>query len=72
MEDGTIPLLYLFIPWLMLYRNGVPTNYKTAVLITLKLGRETMYKLLSFLFNSDTFISTCIWLVELLLSYIFI
>ena len=72
MEDGTIPLLYLFIPWLMLYLYGVPTNYKTAVLITLKLGRETMYKLLSFLFNSDTFISTCIWLVELLLSYIFI
>jgi len=29
-------------------------------------------KLLSFLLNYDTFISTCTWLAELLLSYIFI
>jgi len=31
----------------------------------------TMYKLLSFLLNSDTFISTCIWLAERLISYNF-
>jgi len=33
---------------------------------------ETMYKLLSSILNYDALISTCIWLAQFLLSYIFI